>query len=255
MRFKYFWRILLALVGLAILIALVVPVSRTILFGLLRGESIAEDFMPLSYHIERLRDPNVHVRANAINRISQMGSKAGPAVAPLVALMRDPELGRQRTPSSREFRDAVVTTLGLIGPTAREAVPALTELLTDPDPMMRLNVASALGKIGPDAITAVPALTKALRDEVSAVRTYAVRALHRLDFAALKRGLADAMGDDRPDVRVGIAEKIGELGPKGKELRPVLQKALQDPDNEVARAAREALERFGPSQDDEKNDP
>ena len=65
--------------------------------------------------------------------------------------------------------DAVVA-LGKIGPEAKDAVPALTELLNDKNENVRSAAAIALGGIGPAAKSAVPALTKLLKDGESVGR-------------------------------------------------------------------------------------
>ncbi len=55
-------------------------------------------------------------------------------------------------------------TLGIFGPAASEAVPALIEALKDENLFIRGSVITTLGKIGPTAQEAVPALKEALAD-------------------------------------------------------------------------------------------
>ena len=86
-----------------------------------------------------------------------------------------PEPEYQGKPLSRwvaetQDKDAVVRlsaalALGEIGPEAKTAVPALTELLKDKDSNVQWAAARALGKIGPEAKMATPALTELLKDE------------------------------------------------------------------------------------------
>lgn len=57
----------------------------------------------------------------------------------------------------------MMTFPGLLGPAAKDAVPALVEALKDNDSAVRSYAASTLGKIGPAARDAVPAL-KALSE-------------------------------------------------------------------------------------------
>ena len=95
-----------------------------------------------------------------------------------------------------------------IGPAA---VPALIQLLQDPNPEVRAHAAVALNWIGPGARDAVPALVRALQD-------------------------------DRRRVRQGAAFALFRIGPDAKDAVPVLIKALQDEDPEVRRVAGLALQ-------------
>ena len=69
----------------------------------------------------------------------------------------------------------------MIGPEAKGAVPALCEVLQDPDALHRWLAAGVLGKIGPDAREAVPALLQATQDDDAKVRKAATEALNRID--------------------------------------------------------------------------
>jgi HEAT repeat protein len=71
--------------------------------------------------------------------------------------------------------------LGQIG---TPAVPALSQALTDPDPLVRVEACRALGYMGAKANEAVPALTLALNDPQEAVQLEAARALGDIGDAA-----------------------------------------------------------------------
>ena len=68
-----------------------------------------------------------------------------------------------------------------MGPDGSEAVPALSERLTDPDITVRHNAALALAKIGPSAESAAGALQAAQEDEDLYVRENARIALSRIE--------------------------------------------------------------------------
>ncbi len=84
----------------------------------------------------------------------------------------------------------------LIGPEAKDAVPALIAALKDPDEKVRERAAESLDRIGPAAKDAVPALIAALKDSNEDVRNKAAGALRRIDPTA-----KEAAG-----VRVGTAD-------------------------------------------------
>jgi HEAT repeat protein len=64
-------------------------------------------------------------------------------------------------------RQRAVDAIGYYGPGAKEAVPALTKLLTDQDMAVRKSAAEALGRIGPEARDSVDALLAALNSHES----------------------------------------------------------------------------------------
>ena len=70
--------------------------------------------------------------------------------------------------------------LGMLGPQAKQAVPALAEALKDEDAGVQVAAALALPEMGPAAKEAVPALTEALKDSDPTVRQYAERALEKI---------------------------------------------------------------------------
>jgi HEAT repeat protein len=56
--------------------------------------------------------------------------------------------------------------------------------------------------------------------------------------------LITALGDGNAWVRWLAAETLGRIGPAAAEAMPALTAALQDPDQEVLKAAKDALERI-----------
>lgn len=78
-------------------------------------------------------------------------------------------------------QQVVGSALGQIG---EPAVPALSLALTDPDPMVRIEVCRALGYMGAKAKDAVPALTQTLNDPQEAVQIEAAKALGEIGDAS-----------------------------------------------------------------------
>src|SRR6516164_4311805 len=82
-----------------------------------------------------------------------------------------------------EMRRLAVWGLRDFGPDARAAVPALINLLHDPDDQIRAGAAGALGNGGPVA-KELPALIEALKDPAPPVQYGAVKSLARIGPAA-----------------------------------------------------------------------
>jgi HEAT repeat protein len=107
--------------------------------------------------------------------------------------------------------------LGLHGPEAAPAVPALGRALQAPDLLLRTQAAVALGQIGPDARAAVPQLEAAL-------------------------------GDAEWTVRRQAALSLGQIGPDARAALPALSRLQShDPNGLVRKAAREAVSKIANS--------
>lgn len=86
-----------------------------------------------------IKDDNEEIAVHAAEQLGRLGK---PAIPHLVEALKDEEL-----------RVLVVRTLGSIGTDARDAIPALTELLKSDDTELRTLVASCLGQIcGPPSV-------------------------------------------------------------------------------------------------------
>jgi HEAT repeat protein len=141
----------------------------------------------------------------AIRGLAHCGTAAAPAVPRLIELLQDRD---------SEIRWNAARTLGLIGPQAKAAVPALISALKkDDDPLVREHAAEALGDIGPDAKDAVEPLTAALKDPDARVRRDAVRSL-------------------------------GQIGPSAKSAVADVQRLLKDPVERVRKAAEAAYQKL-----------
>jgi CubicO group peptidase (beta-lactamase class C family) len=158
------------------------------------------------------------------------------AVQLLVAALHSPDAA---------VREGAASSLGRLGPAAKEAIPALVATFTDEDLYLRGAAAVALGRIGSDA---VPALVQALGDGNENVRWSAAVALGRLGPQARDAGpaLVRALSDANENVRFCAATALGGISPAVQDAVPALTEALHDRDEDVRRAAREALEQIAP---------
>ena len=85
-----------------------------------------------------------------------------------------PHLVKALTGDKAAVRDEALHALAGMGPTAKDAVPALKGLLLGKDAKVSMAAAQALAKIGKDAL---PALADAIKSGDAAVRTNAVQGL------------------------------------------------------------------------------
>ncbi len=138
--------------------------------------------------VEKLDSPNVVVKAEAAQRLAQMGCDAQSAAVPLVHAVGTTnesvrewvvvalesigvpaagDLNALRGLVSAEDADVsywAITLLGRLQADAAPAVPILIDALRhNPHSHSRQRAAWALGKIGPDAREALPALREAAR--------------------------------------------------------------------------------------------
>lgn len=178
----------------------------------------------VSQLIDMLRDAAAPVRLNAVYALGAVGE---PAVDPLIETVRqtaEPDeitdepilthaanalsaIGAAAVPALTSVlngdaawwvRATAADTLGDIGKSAAEAVPALIHALADPSEWVRRNAVNALGTIG----GGIDALIAALKDDQPLVRSNAVNALARtckgteegVDTAG--RALSTVMYDD-----------------------------------------------------------
>jgi hypothetical protein len=95
-------------------------------------------------------------------------------------IARNIEMLREPNENARE--DAAYA-LGTMGPSAKNAVPALIEVLNDDKPRVQWAAAAALGNIGPDAKAAVPALIKHV-ERLDRSDVEEAKALGKIGFAA-----------------------------------------------------------------------
>lgn len=114
-------------------------------------------------------------------------------------------------------RASAARQLGVIGPLAKVAVPALLQVLKAGDAAVRANAAEALGQIHSDPGIVVPALISSLNDLNSSVRTSATDALAgwgQESRAAVPRLIQ--LLDDRSDrdLMVSVREALKKIDPE-----------------------------------------
>ena len=136
--------------------------------------------------------------------------------------------------------------LGMIGPEAKEAAPALKELLRSesaPQGLRKYKVAAALGKIGE-----IDFLIRALRGEEPGVSAFhASHGIRGAGPAAAKAipTLVEMINSDEAPEQSFAADALGAIGEAAHEAIPRLKKLAKSKHNFVRRAAGEALLEIG----------
>ena len=141
-------------------------------------------------------------------------------------------------------RDAAYE-LHVLGPRAKDAVPALTKALRDRDQHLWYYAATALARIGPDAVEATPALLDALRDGRGQRWYRAAYALGQVGKAIVPE-LRAAVTEESDRLRRGAAKALGWIGPDAEAAIPELEDLLTAGEDDIDRiAAGSALARIG----------
>jgi HEAT repeat protein len=108
-------------------------------------------------------------------------------------------------------RNSAARSLGIIGPGAKAAMPALLRALHQPDEGLALEAAVALTRIGNDSTP----------------------------------GFLLAMEDPKPNVRHAAAFALGEIKPATEDAARALVRALHDPETRVLDSVSASLEKIG----------
>jgi HEAT repeat protein len=184
--------------------------------------------------VAALKDADPTVRLVAVQSVSKLAPEVPGAVPALVELF--PDVGAVRA-------------LAGFGPAAADAVPRLTALLDDPDPMVRRNACRTLGRVGAAAKSAVPTLTARLTDPDPPVREYAAKALGWIGPSAAPAipDLVKLLEDPEPVAREGAVQALGDLGPAAKGELAKVQAMKADPDKRVQAAAGRAERLIDPN--------
>lgn len=118
--------------------------------------------------------------------------------------------------------------------------------LSAPSTSDRLAAAEALYHIAPTSTDVIDALLVAMRDTSGEVQTSVAVALSTVGARAVP-GLADAIADDHPSVRMIALSLLAERGVDAAPATSRIAQALTDSSEEVRIAAAQTLARIGPA--------
>jgi HEAT repeat protein len=225
-----------------------------------------------------LKDRHPAVRRLAVEALARIGGGADVAVPALIRALKDPDPQVRANAPRALLRIKGTDILSDIGVDNKDTVPALIDLLDDPEAADRLGVVQvlvgigadvvphltaalrhnndnirhaageALAQLGPTAATAIPDLIDMLTGNGRIERTRAAGILGRIGPAAVP-ALLDVLKDREKDNRCLAALALGHVGRAGRVALPALSAALRDQDADVRRHAVDALWQIGPDQE------
>jgi len=159
---------------------------------------LGPEVVPGLVHLLGTRESFVHTQLTALapKLPRRLGRRAAKLAGPLRAV---------------GDRSAAAKSLGLLGPQASAAVPALVQALDDPHPQVQSEATAALGRIGK---TAVPALTELLTDNHPAIRRAAAFSLGEMGPQAegAITALIESLTDSNKDVRASTVYSLAMIG-------------------------------------------
>lgn len=190
-----------------------------------------------------LADKDPEVQLQAVITLGRLGRTAGPAALELAEVLADAKrIDGHRLMAARS--------LGLIGPEARKAVPALNATLEDANQVLRAEAALALYFVEPGHKKPAATLSAILANpEAKPLDRYmAAFALSQMGTDAVRTalpGLGAAVQTPQGAHRVLCVQAIRRLGTGGKEEAKTLKPLLKDMDPLLAQEAAITLVQIG----------
>ena len=206
---------------------------------------------------EYLKDSNTEVILGSLELLEKMGPDAAPAVPALILLLQDKTTHYQyfHSPSgwgegiSQDIHEPVFKVLMLMGPAAKEAVPAVLEIFNQhkvpkdsADVLKRDQALEVLAKLGPSAAAAVPVLTDYIKDTTPLNQWFhsapSLEALPFIPVFKVFQNLGSSAKSAVPalikytqvnhcrEVRDEALKAVASIEPENQELYPALLSAL-----------------------------
>jgi HEAT repeat protein len=168
--------------------------------------------------IERLSEKDGDIRLLSAIALGNMGPDAKSALPSLEPLLQSNLDGLR------------VYTAQAVWKITKKAEPSLSTLeavLGQGNIEYRWAAAAFLGEMGPTARPAIPLLTQAAHAADKDVASLSVQALAGIGAETLPM-LTEVLTDATPTMRISAAVALGRLGPKSKGAAPLLTNLLQD---------------------------
>jgi hypothetical protein len=166
------------------------------------------------------------------------------AVAPLLNWWGAPALVSALHSDLPELRGVASNQFDSLGKAGEEAIPFLTEMLSDPDPLVCSAAVQALGDLGTSASSAVPALIEAYQYADQTSQYAYIRALGQIKDARALPLLTAALHEDWYTAYES-AQALGMMGEAAAPAVPDLIPLLQSDEHQVVTTAAETLGKIG----------
>jgi HEAT repeat protein len=191
--------------------------------------------------------PRVYPVATLLILLLAPGSSVAFVPGPLFSGRGPAELAKCLKSRDVEVRRDAAFCLGVIGPRAAEALPAILRSLEDSDAEVRVHTIASIRGMGPAGGAALPVLAKLLEDEEPNVRRASAAALQGMgrgaEWACL--ALSRSMSDEDKYVRAWAAGALARLGREDVRPLALLAEALEDDESDFSEVA-EILGEIGP---------
>jgi HEAT repeat protein len=203
--------------------------------------------------ISQLNDESqpLFIREVPVEALSQIGG-AHPAVVPALIDLLDYQAksnARLNPGEDAALRRLAAEGLGIIGPDAANAIPALIRAAGSDDDNLRRHAIVALGAMGERGVPALPTFVHALAfDSSPAIRDAAADAMARIGPGAVPV-LIGLLDDNDAEVRWRAAIALGTMSALARSALPRLEHALQDGTDEVRISAAESIWKIEPTAD------
>ncbi len=146
------------------------------------------------------------------------------------------------SPDQKSRIDAA-TLLGKSGRSARTAIPSLTAIVCEGQPVVSWAAANAIRRIGLADTHCILNLIRAHADGRLAVRKPAAHSLAAItsDAQHAVMPICELLEDGRPAIREAACYALGRIGPGSTDALPKLEKLIEDRDFHVRSQARIAV--------------
>jgi hypothetical protein len=166
------------------------------------------------------------------------------AVSPVLKWWGAPALVSALQSELPEFRWVVSHQFSSLGASGEEAIPVLTEMLSDPDPLVCSAAVQALGDLGSGAASAVPAIIGAYQYADTTTRYSYLRTLGQIKDERALPLMISALHDDGYTAYES-AQALGMMGEAAAPAVPDLIPLLQSDEHQVVTTAADTLGKIG----------
>jgi len=173
---------------------------------------------PARYWINSLHSGDMDISGHASTVLAGMGEQVVPY---LVRALRE---------ERSDTRERLLTTLGMMGPAAEQAIPDISALLLDESSNIRVTAAATLVNIDCERrVEAWPTLLAALDgDAFSASMAASTIGYLGADGAAAVPALARLLGNRDREVRLRAISALRNIGPTARAAIPALEEAAKE---------------------------